>query len=144
MSVNSEQYIHDYANRMAPHSQRQTPVFAQVGKGLRGDSSVITLEQDGVNSKIVCEYNNEITHETTDSWELPLMSFVPKIHYEVWRGVREIDGELWWGYYIKFTCQIVIDDTTITLWQVNTPFAITSVFQGQNIPADYKIDSDEE
>lgn len=140
MSVNSEKFIHDYANRMAPMSHRQMPVFSQVGKGLRGDSSRITLQEDGANTYLQGEYDNQMTGETEELWQLPLLDMVPQLHYEVWQGVEELDGVATWYYYIKFTYSITIDGSTRTFWTFNTPHTYTNPFHGTTIPAETKIE----
>lgn len=144
MSVNSDQFVRDYANKMAPLSQRQMPVYSHVGKGLRGDSAAFIYDGEGSSAIIHALYYNQMTDQVEEFWNLPVIDLVPKLHYEVWRGVRNIDGELWWGYYIKYRCDFTINSVAETVWAFETPFAITSEFQGENIPPDEKIDSDEE
>ena len=144
MSVNTEKYVHDYANRMAPFSHRQMPVFSQVGKGLKGNDFEIEVNEDGTSSELIGKYHNQITDETIESWRIRLTDLSPKLHYETWKGVREIDGVNWWVYYNRFTCNQTLNGDTITYWTFDTPFAIMYPFNGAAIPRDTKIDSDKE
>ena len=131
----------NYIDNMAPDSQRQMPVFSQVGKGLPGDSAIVAINLDGAESTLRGFKQDGATGELSTQWILPLATLVPKLHYEVWRGVRTIDEVKHWGYYIKFSCSITIDNDSLTFWEFETPFAITSKFLGGGtVPADYKID----
>lgn len=143
MTVNSEEFVHDYANRMAPLSQRQMPVFSQVGKGLRGDSFAVELNEDGASTSLEGKQYNQMTESIETIWSLPVMNLVPQIHYQVWKGVREIDGILMWGYYIHYTCSMEMFDDPVTFWSFDTPFVYTNPFFGINVPADEIIDSDQ-
>ncbi len=144
MSVNSQEYIHSYATAMAPLSERQMPVFSQMGKGLRGDNAMIAFNDNGENSSLQGEYFNQMTGETSQLWDLPLMDLVPRLHYQVWKGVRTLDGETMWGYYIRFSCDITMQGDTVTFWTFDTPFTVTNPFYGTTIPEDTVIDSDQE
>ena len=143
MSVNDMQFVRDYANRMAPMSQRQMPVFSQVGKGLRGNNAKVELTSDGVNSKLVGKYFNQLDDTESTLWQLPLINLVPKLHYQVWEGVREIDGVNMCGYYIHYECEVTIENEAVTLWSFDTPFTMTHPFNGDTVPADTMTDSDE-
>lgn len=146
MPCNDETFVKAYANNMVPNSKRQMPVYSQIGRGPKGNDAALVLDQeDPSNPKFISRIYNYTTDELTDIFELPLIFLVPKIHYQTWRGVREISGVNWWGYYIKFSCDISFDGgDPIVFWVFDTPFAITDPFNGETIPPDYIIDSDEE
>lgn len=135
-------YVHSYANGMAPLSERQMPLYSQIGKGLRGDSATIDLQQENDEVKLIGKYFNQMTEQVETVWELPMLNLVPKLHYEVWRGVREIDGEAWWGYFVRYTCDVKIGSDTHTFWVFDTPFAVTSPCYETVIPEDHIIDTD--
>lgn len=135
-----DQYVHSYANKMAPFSKRQMPLYSQVGKGLRGDSATIDLQMDG-EPKLVGLYFNQMTEKTETLWELPLLNLVPKIGYKVWEGVREVDGSLRLGFYISFSCSVTIGEGhQYVFWSFDTPFVPTGNFHGEVIPEDHIID----
>lgn len=129
-----ESYIHSYANKMVPRSQRQIPLYSQVGKGLRGDFCTLELQEGGSNPKIMCMYHDQLYDGSGSPrppyWQLPLVNLVPKLHYEVWEGVREIDGTLYNVYWIRFTCDVTIVEQTYTFWTFDTPYTTTSPFVG--------------
>lgn len=140
MTVNSPEFVRDYANRMAPLSHRQMPVFSQVGKGLRGDNAQIELHEDGINSYLRGVYYNQMTEDTEELWQLPLLNIVPRLHYEVWEGVEEFDGTAMSYYYIIFKYSITMYDQTVELWNMTTPHVYTHPFYGTTIPAESKIE----
>jgi len=140
MTINDDKYIHDYVNRMAPRSHRQIPVYSHVGKGLPGDTSILNINDD---NELECLLMNQATQTINPLWSLPLADLAPKLHYKVYKGVREIDQEVWWGYYIRFTCDYIVNNNKTTLWQFDTPFTVTNPFYGTSIPEDTVIDSDE-
>lgn len=146
MSTNSEEHIRDYANRMAPFSQRQLPVFSHVGKGLKGDSSIIQINTDDyLFPTIECLYNDVLNETQRLAWSMSMTSLIPRIYYEMYQGVREIDGVNYVGYYIKYSCGTKINDEfAYKFWEFDTPFTIMYPFNGSQIPADYIIDKTDE
>ena len=140
MSANSPEFVRDYANRMAPLSHRQMPVFSQVGKGLRGDNCKVELEGNGIDTKMVCHYYNQLNEQTSTLWEQPIIDLAPQLHYEMWEGVEEFDGAPMWYYYIIFKYSIVIDGESHEFWNMTTPHVYTRPFTGTTIPGESKIE----
>lgn len=141
MTHPDEAFVHAYANNMPPNSKRSLPAYSQFGRGPKGDSALLAIDDsEADNPKFVGTVYNWYTDETHETFELPLMNLVPKLHYQVWRGVREIDELYHWGYYVRFSCDIMIDNSPHVFWTFDTPFAITGNFYGATPPADYIID----
>lgn len=140
MTVNSPEYIHSYANHMAPVSQRQIPAFSQMGKGLRGDSFEILLNSNGQSSQLEGKYYNQMTEEESTIWTLPLSDLVPQMHYKIYEGVREIDGVNMWVYYIEYTYTLTMQGETATLANFVTPYTQRYPFNGTTIPVDTVIE----
>lgn len=140
MSVNSDEFFIEYHNRMAPKSRRQMPVFAQVGKGPRGDEYQVKLKGAGESTRIACDHLNNSTGETTEEWSFPVSALVPTIKYKVYEGVRTIDDEDWWVYYVNVVCYMTLNDEQFQLWAFTTPPATMKRFLGGTVPADTIID----
>lgn len=143
MSVNEDYFVHDYKNQMAPRSQRQMPVFSQVGKGLRGDTTTLEREGQGADTDIVCKYYNNMTGEVDEQWRFNVAELTPKLEYELWRGVRSVEGVYYNVYYIVLTCVQIINNGRNEMWSLVTPYTPISKYTGstQNIPADYKVEN---
>ena len=140
MSYTPPDFIHDYANRMAPLTRRQMPVFAQVGKGLKGDSFSIELEEAGTEVNLVGKYISSEDDTVETEWSYDLGKLFPRIHYELWEGTREINGVLCWCYWIIYRCTIQYDETTVVLWEMTTPYVKMYEYMGGGGDEDTKID----
>lgn len=140
MGCANEKFIHSYANNMAPESERQMPVFSQVGKGLRGDNCVLELVEVAGEKQIACVYNNQMTGSSETLWMLPYTELAPEPHYKVWRGVREINDVYMWVHWIEFECWVA----GVYVWAFSTPITAEYPFIGEEIPEDAIIDSDQE
>ena len=140
-----------YFNHMAPNSQRQLPVFSHFGKGIPGNSAKLYIDI-GETLDIVSESSNEYTGEQEIPFRIPLDTMIPRIHYELWNGVQEVNGFYMEGWWIRFFADIDIrvslDNNTheivehYDLWSMNTPFVPTEVFHGSVIPEPTIIDTD--
>ena len=144
MKFENEAYVKAYANNMPPLSKRSMPVYSQVGRGPKGNDAALIIEGTiPQNLKLVGRTYDWITDQAFDTAELPLMELVPHIHYQLWKGVRRIDGADRWGYYIHYSCDVTMNEHTYEFWEFTTPFTPTSLFSGGPIPDDELIDEDE-
>lgn len=130
----------EYVRHMAPGTRRQMPIFAQVGKGMPGDS--FTIECAVSNGTVFLEGRaiNSMTNENELIWSKPMNEVIPQLHYSKFSAVREIDGILWNGFYIVFSYKIGHEDSPTTLWETSLPFFPTTKFFGQTIPEDTIIE----
>ena len=141
MSYTPPDFIHDYANRMAPLTRRQMPVFAQVGKGLQGNSFKILVDTTGGDVKLVGQRHDELDDEDIVDWELALSDLVPVLHYELWTGVRVIDDVMCYVYWYVLKCVTTVGSTEVVLWEFDTPYVKRFEYSGDDEPpADTKID----
>ena len=141
MSYTPPEFIHDYANRMAPLTRRQMPVFSQVGKGLQGNSFRIEVDTSNDDVRLAGIKHDECSDEDTQEWELLLSNLVPVLHYELWTGVRVIDDVLCYVYWYVLKCVMTVDDSEIILWEFDTPYVKRFEYSGDDEPpADTKID----
>ena len=145
MSVNTDEYIKDYANSMAPKSIRQMPIFSQVGKGIPGDASRLTFVENGADSYLKCTHVDAITKAEEQEWLIPISKFMPMLRCETWVGVRTItqhtgDDVNMWVYYIRFIYSINISGKEHIIWTFDTPWTQTRPFLGGTIPADSKVE----
>ena len=141
MSYTPPEFIHDYANRMAPLTRRQMPVFAQVGKGIPGNSFTIEVVVDGTDTSLVGISHDSFTDTDTTEWTLNISNLVPVLHYELWTGVRVIDDVMCYVYWYNISCVTTISGTQVTLWEFDTPYVKRYEYSAEDEPpADTKID----
>ena len=140
-----DNFIHNYANRMAPDSQRQMPLYSFVGKGLQGDPAYLYLNDENPSNPVIEAHHVDLVHDIdTILFSIPVQDLCPKLHYELWQGVRDIGDVNMWGYWIHYTCYITINGSTTEFWTFETPFTPTVPFNGDTIPNDEIISQDGE
>ena len=146
-----EQIVQNYANHMVP-GQRQMPVFSHVGKGEKGDSCWIRLDEDGFLSSIKAfQYNEQHPEmEAIETMSVPLLNLIPKPHFNMYRGVRDEDqsgnpfGAAMWVYWIEFWFDISMYGSTLRWWSFTTPYTeIAPYYDNAPYPDDELIDSSE-
>ena len=136
------QYEDAVFNKMAPDTKRQMPLYSNVGRGLRGDPSYLTIDASQNPPNIVGYHVDLLRGEPDVDFTLPMMNLVPNLHYRMYSGVREIDGVNMNGYYIRYYCDVEINGEMWTFWCFDTPFTPTTPFNGSVIPEDQLIDQD--
>lgn len=143
MSTNSDEFFVNYHNRMAPKSRRQMPIFAQVGKGPKGDEYRLSIEGSGLDTSIVCTYTDNATGDQEQLWGIPLASIAPQFYYTVYQGVRDLEGVPWLVYYMNIRCVMEYDGEAFDLWSFTTPPTFIRRFGGGTVPPDHATDTND-
>lgn len=135
-----EGYVDSYANHMPPDSGHILPVFAQVGKGLRGDSFTVEYDNsDAANPTLKGIYHDLVRDQDTEQWSINMIDFAPNIECEVHQCVNYMESfdKYMLGYYVRTTCSVM----NTNLWTFDTPFVPIQEYVGEDYEYDEVIDS---